>query len=167
TTSPAQTSGPNEQRVPAGWKTYRSAPGGFTVAMPQGWRAVKNPRRDSVAFSGPGSPGTMIVEWTVPEGEHASPADHWRALEREILDRGEFAGYRRIAIRPMRYLDRPAADWEFTRARSGTTIHVINRGFTTRDGRPFALYWETTDQRWSRDLRFFKTFAATFQPVAR
>ncbi|MFD2353392.1 hypothetical protein ACFSTC_35120 [Nonomuraea ferruginea] len=99
--------------------------------MPRGWRAVKNPQRDSVTFSGPGTPGVMIVEWTVPEGDHATPADHWRALEREILRKGEFPGYERVAIRAIEYQGRPAADWEFTRSRDGTAIHVINRGFTT------------------------------------
>lgn len=154
-----------ENPVPAGWRAYRNAAGGFSVAVPRGWRAVKNPQRDSVTFSGPGTPGVMIVEWTVPEGDHATPADHWRALEREILRKGEFPGYERVAIRALEYQGRPAADWEFTRSRDGTAIHVINRGFTTAGGRPFALYWETTGARWERDRRFFETFTATFRPA--
>ncbi|GAA4529456.1 serine/threonine-protein kinase [Nonomuraea ferruginea] len=156
---------PTGNPVPAGWRAYRNAAGGFSVAVPRGWRAVKNPQRDSVTFSGPGTPGVMIVEWTVPEGDHATPADHWRALEREILRKGEFPGYERVAIRAIEYQGRPAADWEFTRSRDGTAIHVINRGFTTAGGRPFALYWETTGARWERDRRFFETFTATFRPA--
>ncbi|MFG1944530.1 protein kinase [Nonomuraea sp. NPDC048826] len=156
---------PAGRRVPAGWRVYRSPGGGFSVAMPRGWRVVKNPRRDSITFSGPGSPGMMIVEWTVPEGDHATPAAHWRALEREILAKGEFPGYARIRIRSLTYQGRPAADWEFTRPRDGARIRVVNRGFTTADGRPFALYWETTAARWERDRRFFETFARTFRPT--
>ncbi|MDA0635190.1 protein kinase [Nonomuraea sp. MCN248] len=149
--------------TPAGWRVHRNAAGRFTVAMPRGWRAVKSPQRDSVTFSGPGTPGVMIVEWTVPEGDHPTPAAHWRALEREILARGEFPGYERIAIRSLVYQGRPAADWEFTRTRAGGRIHVINRGFTAAGGRPFALYWETKGARWERDRRFFETFARTFR----
>ncbi|MGI5270820.1 protein kinase domain-containing protein [Nonomuraea sp. CA-218870] len=149
--------------TPAGWRVHRNAAGRFSVAMPRGWRAVKSPRRDSVTFSGPGTPGMMIIEWTVPEGDHPTPAAHWRALEREILARGEFPGYERIAIRSLVYQGRPAADWEFTRTRDGGRIHVINRGFTAAGGRPFALYWETRGARWERDRRFFETFARTFR----
>ncbi|MEV4100448.1 serine/threonine-protein kinase [Nonomuraea sp. NPDC049649] len=152
------------RQVPDGWRTHRVKAGGFSVARPTGWRVVKNPRRDSVTISGPGTPGSMIIEWTVPERDHATPADHWKALEREILSKGEFPGYRRIAIRALEYQGRPAADWEFTRTRDGTRIRVINRGFTTAGGRPYALYWETTADRWARDKRYFETFAATFRP---
>jgi eukaryotic-like serine/threonine-protein kinase len=152
------------KRLPQGWRTHRNADGGFSIALPRGWRAVKHATRNSVTLSGPGTPGQMIVEWTVPEGRHDGPVAHWRALERDILDKGDFPGYRRIAIRPLTYLGREAADWEFTRPRDGTLIHVINRGFRAAGDRPYALYWETPHGRWKRDRHYFETFVRTFRP---
>jgi hypothetical protein len=42
---------------------------------------------------------------------------------------------------------------------------VLDRGFRTADDRPFALYWQTLDSAWTRDLRLLKAFAATFRPA--
>ncbi|MGW0482307.1 protein kinase domain-containing protein [Nonomuraea sp. NPDC003214] len=154
-------------RPPAGWRTYRNAAGGFSIALPRGWRAAKSPTRDSVTLSGPGTAGKMVVEWTVPEVRHSTPEAHWRALEREIRDKGEFPGYRRIGIRPLTYLGVPAADWEFVRPRDGDLLHVVNRGFRTADDRPFALYWETSHSRWERDKHYVEAFLRTFRPVPR
>jgi hypothetical protein len=106
----------------------------------------------------------LIVEWTVPEKPRTDPALRWAELEKEIQAKGEFDGYKRIGIRPTTYLGRPAADWEFTRQRGGTLIHVINRGFRTADGRHFALYWDTTDSRWEQDRHYFDQFVKTFRP---
>ncbi len=148
-----------------GWRPHRNAEGGFTISLPRGWRAVKHPTRDSVTLSGPGTTGVMIVEWTVPDQPWTSAVRHWEALEQEILGQGAFRDYRRIDIRPVRYLGRAAADWEFTRTVKGKRIHVINRGFLTADGRPFALYWETPESRWKRDRHYFDSFVATFRPT--
>jgi serine/threonine protein kinase len=167
-TTPTRTPTPEPtdtaQPVPVGWRAFRSTQGRFGVAVPEGWRAVKHATRDSITFKGPDSPGAMIVEWTVPDFAWTDPAKQWASLEREIRAKGEFEGYSRIGIVSTTYLGRKAADWEFTRIRNGQRIHVINRGFRTADGRPYALYWETTDARWASDRRYFDTFAKTFRP---
>ncbi|MGW4964388.1 protein kinase domain-containing protein [Nonomuraea sp. NPDC004186] len=164
TPEPTRTPTTTTQPVPAGWRAFRSAQGRFGVAVPEGWRAVKHSTRDSITFKGPDSPGAMIVEWTVPDLAWTDPAKQWASLEKEIRAKGEFEGYSRIGIVSTTYLGRKAADWEFTRIRGGQRIHVINRGFRTADGRPYALYWETTDARWASDRRYFETFAKTFRP---
>ncbi|MGW0198322.1 hypothetical protein ACWDX9_33515, partial [Nonomuraea sp. NPDC003201] len=164
TATPEPTPTRTTQPVPAGWRPFRSAQGRFGVAVPEGWRAVKHSTRDSITFKGPDSPGAMIVEWTVPDFAWTDPAKQWASLEKEIRAKGEFEGYSRIGIVSTTYLGRKAADWEFTRIRDGQRIHVINRGFRTADGRPYALYWETTDARWASDRRYFETFAKTFRP---
>ncbi|MGR6921514.1 serine/threonine-protein kinase [[Actinomadura] parvosata] len=151
--------------VPEGWRSYRNAAGRFRIAMPEGWRAAKNPTRDSITIKGPGTPGMMIVEWTVPDIPWDDPVRHWLGLEKEIRAKGEFQQYERVGITPTGYLGLKAADWEFTRVRDGQTIHVINRGFHTDDGRPYALYWETTDSRWDADRHYFETFVKTFRPL--
>jgi hypothetical protein len=116
-------------------------------------------------MTGPGASGTLIVEWTVPEVAWVDPVRQWASLEKELKAKGEFRGYRRIGITPVKYLGIEAADWEFTRVRGDELIHVINRGFRTADGRHFALYWETPDSRWARDRHYFETFAKTFEPL--
>ncbi|MEU8107919.1 protein kinase [Nonomuraea muscovyensis] len=149
---------------PAGWRSYTSAAGRFSVAIPRGWQAVQSDTRASVTVRAPGSSSRLIIEWTVAERPWTDPARHWADLEKEILTKGEFTGYRRLSIEPTTYLGRPAADWEFTRAANGTVIHVVNRGFRTAAGRPYAIYWETTEARWPRERRYFETFAKTFTP---
>ncbi|MBN6054168.1 protein kinase, partial [Nonomuraea sp. RK-328] len=150
--------------MPAGWRKYRNAAGRFTIAVPPGWKVTKNPTRASVSVRGPGSSGALIVEWTVPEID-SGPVRHWQTVEKDILARKEFSGYHRIGIEPTTYLGRPAADWEFTRRRDGDVVHVVNRGFRTAAGRPYALYWEAPDSRWSRERRYFDLFAGTFVPL--
>ncbi|UBU16929.1 serine/threonine-protein kinase [Nonomuraea gerenzanensis] len=156
---------PTRTAPPAGWRSYRSALGRFQIAMPAGWKPAKTQGRDSISFKGPDTPGMMIVEWTVPDIPWDDPERHWRGLEKEIQAKGEFQRYQRIGITPTGYLGVKAADWEFTRVRDGQTIHVINRGFHTKDGRPYALYWETPHSRWARDRHYFDTFVKTFRPL--
>ncbi|MFC5830827.1 serine/threonine-protein kinase [Nonomuraea insulae] len=163
TPTPAPTA--TNPRVPVGWRSYRNTAGGFQIALPRQWRATKNPARDSVTFKGAGVPGTMIVEWTVPDLPWQDPVKHWAALEAEIRAKGEFQQYKRIGITSTRYLGMEASDWEFTRMRDGVLIHVINRGFHTADGRPYALYWESPHARWARDRHYFDTFVKAFRPL--
>ncbi|MEV4365430.1 protein kinase [Nonomuraea sp. NPDC049637] len=150
--------------VPAGWRPFTSAAGHFSMAIPKTWTAAKNPTRDSIRLSGPGTPGAMIVEWTVPDIPWKDPQQHWLGLEKEIKAKGEFDHYTRIGITPTEYLGLRASDWEFTQMRKGQLIHVINRGFHTAAGRPYALYWETLDSRWAADRHWFDTFVKTFRP---
>jgi hypothetical protein len=112
-----------------------------------------------------GITGRLIVEWTDDGRPWTDPARRWIALEKEIQDKGEFPRYKRLHITPLTYLGRPAADWEFTRVRGNTLIHVVNRGFRTADGRPFALYWETPDATWARDRHYFDLFTRAFRPL--
>ncbi|MEU7744900.1 serine/threonine-protein kinase [Nonomuraea sp. NPDC049158] len=155
---------PTPPRLPDGWRRLVNSTGRFSIGLPEGWQAKKNPDRDSVTITGPGTPGQMIVEWTVPEKPLADPERRWAELEKEIQAKGEFKRYKRIGIRATTYLGRPAADWEFTRLRGDMLIHVINRGFRTADGRHFALYWDTADSWWDQDRHYFDEFVKTFRP---
>ncbi|NRQ36539.1 serine/threonine protein kinase [Nonomuraea sp. NN258] len=157
--TPSETGGP--VRVPPGWSMYTNADGRFSIALPKGWRPKPHPTRDSVSVTGP---GTLIVEWTVPEKPWTNARSHWLGVERDILDRNEFEGYRRVRLESLTYLGRDAADWEFTRIREGRRIHVVNRGFRTADGRPYALYWETTESSWRANRHYFDTLTETFRP---
>ncbi|MCA2222680.1 serine/threonine-protein kinase [Nonomuraea aurantiaca] len=164
TRTPEPSATPTAARLPDGWRRLVNSTGRFSIGLPEGWQAKKNPTRDSITITGPGTPGQMIVEWTVPEKPLADPERRWAELEKEIQAKGEFERYRRIGIRATTYLGRPAADWEFTRMRGSLLIHVINRGFRTADGRHFALYWDTADSWWDQDRHYFDEFVKTFRP---
>ncbi|MFI6478074.1 serine/threonine-protein kinase [Nonomuraea sp. NPDC050663] len=164
TPSTSATPSPDPAALPRGWRRVASEAGGFSIGLPKGWTAAKHQTRASVNFSGPGAQGQLTVEWTEHEKDYSDESAHWRDLESQIMERGEFKAYRRIAIRDLTYQGVPAADWEFVRERGGVQIHVINRGFRTADGRPFALYWEAPQYSWAADLKYFTAFARTFRP---
>ncbi|MFI6812793.1 protein kinase [Nonomuraea sp. NPDC050328] len=161
--TPTRTAKPTPS-LPAGWRTVKNAAGGFSIALPAGWTIKPHATRASVTLSGPGAQGVLIVEWTEPEADYADEVEHWTDVERQILAKNQFTGYRRIGIRPLTYLGRPAADWEFIRSVQGRQLHVVNRGFRTRDGRPFALYWEAPQSTWNAELRYLRTFRQSFRP---
>ncbi|GII90336.1 hypothetical protein [Sinosporangium siamense] len=157
------TATPREAFIPKGWVSYRH-PQGFSLAVPKGWTAVDDPERPRVEIRGKGSNGFLWVEWATPENPQDDQVAAWEELEKTILAEKGLPGYRRIGIRPLTYLGRPAADWEFTfESTADGTVRVIDRGFRTADGRHFALYWRVPDAEWSRDLHFFQNFARTFR----
>ncbi|MFC4007559.1 protein kinase [Nonomuraea purpurea] len=164
--TPAPTSTPvrTDRPVPTGWRSYDFEEGRFTIAAPPTWKPTRTKGRNSISIKGPETPAALIVEWTVPEVSYDDPARHWSALEKEILAKGEFRQYKRLSIKTVRYLGVEVADWEFTRVRDGKLIHVVNRGFRTSDGRPYAIYWETLHSRWEEDKRYLDTFLMTFRP---
>ncbi|MFI6295208.1 serine/threonine-protein kinase [Nonomuraea sp. NPDC050790] len=147
--------------LPEGWRSVTSRAGRFSLAVPKDWKGAKSQDRDSISWTGPGPGGQLIVEWT--DDIWSDPVQHWKNVEGDILRREEFRDYRRIAIRRLTYLGRPAADWEFTRAKGGTKVHVITRGFRAADGRPYAVYWELPDSRWKAHVNYFNTFVEYFR----
>jgi hypothetical protein len=137
---------------------------GFSIALPSGWTEFqREPRR--VKFHGPGSSGYLQIDWTVPEDPERDPVRAFAKLERRVIAESKFTGYTRVGITPLTYLGRDAADWEFVWRLSAGAAHVRDRGFRTADGRPFALYWQTLDSAWKRDLRFLRGFTGTFRPL--
>ncbi|MFI6905500.1 serine/threonine-protein kinase [Nonomuraea sp. NPDC050394] len=146
---------------PDGWRTVTSKTGAFSLAVPKDWKGSKSQDRDSISWTGPGPGGQLIVEWT--DDVWSDPVQHWKNVEGDILRRKEFRDYRRIAIRRLTYLGRPAADWEFTRVKGTTRVHVITRGFRAADGRPYAVYWELPDSRWEAHVNYFNTFVEYFR----
>jgi hypothetical protein len=161
TPSPSAT---NPPATPAGWKVFRHE-SGFSIAIPKGWVGRDNPTRNRVEFSGPGTTGFLWVEWTEAENGTTDPVKAWESLEAEILAKNGLPEYQRIAITPISYRGRPAADWEFTfQHEQDGLVRVLDRGFRTTDGRPYALYWRVPADRWEQDLKYFEIFARTFQP---
>ncbi|ACZ85844.1 serine/threonine-protein kinase [Streptosporangium roseum] len=146
--------------IPAGWRLHRD-PMGFTVAVPRGWAVKRFSGRDRVEFRPPGKNGFLWIEST--EDPETDPVKHWEKVERGGLKQNIWPGYERISITALRYRGLPAADWEFTYLRDKVRMRVLDRGFRTLTGRPYAIYWESPDDGRS-NRTFFDRFTETFRP---
>ncbi|MGW4422341.1 protein kinase domain-containing protein [Streptosporangium sp. NPDC004631] len=147
-------------RLPAGWRLYQDPKMGFSVAMPRGWTGKRFPDRNRMEFREPGSDAFLWIEST--EDPETDPVRHWEKVERGGLAKKAWPGYRRLGVTPLRYRGAPAADWEFTYLKNDVPTHVLDRGFRTASGRPYAIYWESPEAEWDRT--FFDRFTKTFQP---
>nr|BFE88939.1 hypothetical protein GCM10020093_115400 [Planobispora longispora] len=152
-------SAPPDREIPAGWKLHED-PLGFSVAVPRGWTVRRFAGRDRVEFREPGSDRFLWIEST--DDPEKDPVRHWEKVEEGGRAKNVWPGYERVAITSLTYLDRPAADWEFTFLRDEVPTHVLDRGFRTGEGTPYAIYWETPEDSWDRT--FFDRFTETFRP---
>ncbi|WP_326828426.1 serine/threonine protein kinase [Streptosporangium sp. NBC_01810] len=156
--TPATTATPRPSRTaPAGWRWHRD-PMGFSVAVPRGWTVKRFSGRDRVEFRAPGASGFLWIEST--DDPEKNPVRHWEKVERAGTADNVWPGYERIGITSLRYRGVPAADWEFTYLKNGVRTHVLDRGFRTLAGRPYAIYWESPESEWDRSL--FDDFTRTF-----
>lgn len=103
----------------------------------------------------------MWIEST--EDPETDPVKHWEKVERGGLAKKIWLGYERFGITPLRYRGLPAADWEFTYLKDKVRVRVLDRGFRTSTGRPYAIYWESPDDGRANRV-FFERFTATFRP---
>ncbi|MFI7532317.1 protein kinase [Streptosporangium sp. NPDC049376] len=159
---PSPTASPTVRpsRLPEGWQYYKDPVMGFTMALPRGWTSKRFSGRDRVEFRRPGSSALLWIESTAdPEKD---PVKHWENLEKDRVVKKLWPGYERIGITPLRYRGVEAADWEFTYLKNGVRTHVLDRGFHTITGRPYAIYWESPESEWDR--AFFDRFTETFRP---
>ncbi|MFF4987144.1 protein kinase [Streptosporangium saharense] len=159
---PSPTASPTARpaRLPEGWQYYRDPVMGFTVALPRGWASKRFPGRDRVEFRKAGSSALLWIEST--DDPEKDPVRHWEKLEKDRVVEKLWPGYERIGITPLRYRGVEAADWEFTYLKNGVRTHVLDRGFHTITGRPYAIYWESPESEWDR--AFFDRFTETFRP---
>ncbi|MFF0305880.1 protein kinase [Streptosporangium sp. NPDC004379] len=160
--TPRPTAAPStgtDRTPPRGWRTHLDRLG-FRVDVPRGWTARRFPDRDRVEFRAPGSKTFLWIEST--EDPEKDPVRHWLKVERSGRARNLWPGYRRVGISARTYLTRSAADWEFTYLRDGVRTHVLDRGFRTAAGRPYAIYMESPESDWDRTL--FDNVARSFRP---
>ncbi|MFF5242905.1 protein kinase [Streptosporangium sp. NPDC000095] len=146
--------------IPSGWRLHRD-PMGFSIAVPGSWQVKRFSGRDRVEFRAPGASDSFLwIEST--EDPEKDPERHWEKVERAGVAENVWPGYRRVSITALTYQGVPAADWEFTYLKNGVRTRVLDRGFRTRDGKPYAIYWESPDARRSGSL--FAAFTNTFRP---
>ncbi|WP_093479769.1 MULTISPECIES: protein kinase [unclassified Streptomyces] len=166
TPAPTAPASPASPALPAGYRTY-SAPEGFSVALPEGWKRLTTSRADDLAYRvtfgrGGGSP-TLAVTYSERVGP--DPVAVWR----DDVEPGlrELPGYRRIGdVRATTYQGRRAADIEWLAGSGDDRVHTFGRGFLLGGRRGFSLRFTTPAGTWDDAVNqqarktFLRTFAA-------
>ena len=161
TAQPGTTSSPEPAAPPPpGFRLYKD-PTGFSIAVPRAWRAVRD--GTLVDFRGPDSTRFLRIDQrTNPRGD---PYDDWIAQAPAVGAR--LTGYDLKRIARVRFRGWPTADWEFVWGGRTDPTHVLNRNVVPSPFRAYALYWSTSDSRWTVDRELFDVIASTFSPAAR
>ncbi len=154
--------------LPAGFHRY-TAPEGFSVALPKGWKRLDT-QRDDVAYRvtfGPGGddPRTLAVTYSTKAGP--DPVVIWRDDVEPSLEKLD--GYRRIGeIKATTYQGHKAADIEWLSGTGADRVRTFGRGFLLGGGRSFSLRITAPAAAWddAADQLAMKTFLATFRGSA-
>ncbi|MEU4562613.1 serine/threonine-protein kinase [Actinoplanes sp. NPDC023936] len=144
-------------QLPAGWKNYTDSTG-FSVYVPEGWK--RSERGTMVYFRGDGR--VLGIDQT--DQPKSNPVKDWQSQSEYRVSRGDFPNYDEIKIESVKYF-RKAADWEFTFSRSGTRVHVNNRGTVVADDKAYGFYWETRDSEWDGARKDLQLVFDSFVPA--
>ncbi|MFE9353148.1 protein kinase [Streptomyces olivaceoviridis] len=151
--------------LPAGYRRY-SAPEGFSVALPDGWKRLTTSRVSGLAyrvtFGRDGGPSTLAVTYSERVGP--DPVAVWR----DDVEPGlrKLPGYDRVgAVRATTYQGRRAADLEWLAGSGAARTRTFGRGFLLGGTRGFSLRFTTPAAAWddAADRLALRTFLATFR----
>lgn len=148
TTAPASPAAPARPALPAGYRRY-TAPEGFSVALPDGWKRLATSRAGDLAyrvtFGRDDASPTLAVTYSERVGP--DPVAVWRDDVEPGL--AGLPGYRRVgAIRATTYQGREAADLEWLSGSGSTRVHTFGRGFLLGGRRGFSLRFTTSAGTW-------------------
>ncbi|MFI1760492.1 serine/threonine protein kinase [Streptomyces sp. NPDC020800] len=170
--SPSAGAGPgasptSSPTLPAGYHRY-TAPEGFSVALPGGWKRLATARGTDhayrVTFGTSGTSPTLAVTYSERVGP--DPAAVWRDDVEPGLE--QLPGYQRVGtIRATTYQGHKAADLEWLSGTGGAQEHTLGRGFLLGGHRGFSLRFTTPAGAWNdaANRLALKTFLATFGPA--
>jgi hypothetical protein len=158
TPSPGTSGNKAAASVPAGWATHAGS--GWTVAAP--------PSYTPGSFNGfpqykDRSTGRTLRVSTTPAGGGKADAVKDREAQAAVFA-AKYPSYHQIRIAKADYRGLEAADWEFTYADGGASLHALDRVFVV-NGRGYSLFFQThsTDD-WNAAKADFDKIAASFQP---
>jgi eukaryotic-like serine/threonine-protein kinase len=143
--------------APPGMERYTD-PTGFSVAVPQGWRAERDGPR--VYLRDPGSSAYLLVDQT--DTPAADPVADWQQQEPAVARR--LTNYERLGeIVALDFRGWRAADWQFVFGREQGT-RVLNRNLVTAPDKAYALYWSVPTSRWEEMLPVHEQVVGSFEP---
>lgn len=142
-----------------GWTTHEIADTGYQISYPEDWDVSESGAQTT--FSDPGSPTSMLVEYTTSPGDDAVAA--WEAQAAEFSASHE--GYEEITIEPtsIEGFD-TSAIWEFTYVADGLPMHAIDIGMAG-DDIGFALFFQTSEDSWDQEQETLQQFRDSFGPA--
>ncbi|MER6085321.1 serine/threonine-protein kinase [Streptomyces sp. NPDC001833] len=151
--------------LPAGFRRY-TAPEGFSVALPKGWKRLDT-ARDDVAYRvtfGPGGDDLRALAVTYSTQAGPDPVAIWRDEVEPGLEKLD--GYQRVGqIEATTYQGHKAADMEWLSGTGADRVHTFGRGFLLGGGRSFSLRITAPAADWddAADKLAMKTFLQTFR----
>lgn len=156
----ATTAPPASSAIPVGTGTY-TGPGGFTIAVPNGWTKVVD-GDGSVEIQDHRGLYLLIQQSKQPATDTKA---YWEQQEASRI--GAYPGYQKISITGVSYRTySTAADWEFRYSKRGSLLHVVYRYFVTGSGQAYFFYWQTPDSAWAASQPYFANFTNTFKPAS-
>ncbi|MFG2965510.1 MULTISPECIES: serine/threonine-protein kinase [unclassified Streptomyces] len=166
--SPSASATATAGALPAGFHRY-TAPEGFSVALPTGWKRIETSRVDDLAYRvtfGPGGedPRTLAVTYSTQAGP--DPVAVWRNDVEPQLE--QLDGYQLVGqITATTYQGYKAADMEWLSGTGADRVHTFGRGFLLGGGRSFSLRITTSAVTWDLPANklAMKTFLTTFRPA--
>ncbi|MGW0996077.1 protein kinase domain-containing protein [Streptomyces sp. NPDC002523] len=169
---PTPTSSPGSggsAALPAGYRPY-TAPEGFAVALPDGWRRLATSRGAGrayrVTFGAGGHSPTLAVTYSEDLGP--DPVAVWRDDVEPGLER--LAAFHRVGtVKATTYQGHKAADLEWLSGTGDARVHTFGRGFVLAGGRGFSLRFTTPAANWDDGAGrlALKTFLRTFREPGR
>ncbi|MER6474056.1 serine/threonine-protein kinase [Streptomyces collinus] len=172
TTTPATTPAPatspgGSAALPAGYRRY-TAPEGFSVALPDGWKRLSTVRASALVYRvtfGTGD-GSTALAVTHSDRVGPDPAAVWRDDVEPQLRR--LPGYQRVAgAVPTTYQGHRAADLEWLSGTGDARARTFGRGFLLGGGQGFSLRFTTPAAAWdtAANRLALRTFLGTFRPA--
>ncbi|MFE7271226.1 serine/threonine-protein kinase [Streptomyces sp. NPDC057623] len=130
--------------VPAGYHLVKAGQG-FSVPVPDGWKAQDVPKTGEVAYIDP--TGLVGLRVQVVEFAGADPLQHWRDTE-EAQTRRDNADYERIRMSRTTFRGRTAGYWEFTFQGRVRGFRGVELAINGADNTQYAIYLSAPDAQW-------------------
>lgn len=130
--------------LPAGYHLVKAGQG-FSVPVPDGWKAQKVPKTGEVAYIDP--TGLVGLRVEVVEFAGTDPLQHWRDTE-EVQTRRDNEGYERVRMSRTTFRGRTAGYWEFTFQGRVRAFRGVELAINGADNTQYAIYLSAPDAQW-------------------
>jgi serine/threonine protein kinase len=156
--------------LPAGYQQYTvpaartGTAAGFTMAVPDGWRAgTRGLVTDVVAPAGQSS-----IQVDLAPFEAGSPFGEASFLAEQAMTDGSFPGYRPVELRSLVFHGRPGAAWEFTWQKPGTgrvsVLDILFKGHAAAGPQAYRIQVSAQGAGQAANRATFAEVLRTFAP---